>query len=135
MAERYRFGGAMAAARQQRPGLNTRSELAAALLSCRSALIGVAVFSGIINVLMLTGSFYMLVIYDRVIPARSIATLVGLTILAAVLFLFLGVIDIIRARILTRIGAALDRALSARVFDALVRLPLQVGTRTDGLQA
>ena len=119
----------------QSPLQPARSELAAALLACRGAFIGVAVFSGIINLLMLTGSFYMLEVYDRVLPSRSIPTLVGLTILAAAVFIFLGVIDVIRARVLARIGASLDEALSARVFDAIVRLPLKAGVRNDGLQS
>jgi ATP-binding cassette subfamily C protein len=112
-----------------------RSELAAALGACRAAFLGVAVFSGIINVLMLTGSFYMLEVYDRVLPSRSVATLVGLTVLAGTLFIFLGVIDFIRARVLVRIGASLDAALGERVFDAIVRLPLKAGMRNDGLQS
>ncbi|MEY3083632.1 MAG: hypothetical protein RJA94_3617, partial [Pseudomonadota bacterium] len=49
-------------------------------------LIGVAVFSGVINVLALTGAIYMLQVYDRVIPSRSIPTLIGLTVLLVLLF-------------------------------------------------
>src|SRR3954466_3517494 len=112
-----------------------RSELGAALRACRGAFIGVAVFSGIINILMLTGSFYMLEVYDRVLPSRSVATLVGLTILAATVFIFLGAIDLIRARVLVRIGASLDHSIGERVFDAIVRLPLKAGTRSDGMQS
>src|SRR3954452_12028339 len=52
---------------------------------CRGALIGVGVFSAVINVLYLTGSFYMLQVYDRVIPSRSVPTLVALSALACVL--------------------------------------------------
>ena len=39
--------------------------------------------SGMSNVLMLTGAFFMLEVYDRVLPGRSVPTLVGLVILAA----------------------------------------------------
>ena len=110
------------------------SELAAALESCRNALIGVGLFSGVCNVLMLTGAFFMLEIYDRVLPSRSVATLMALVFLVAVLFVFLGLLDTIRARLLTRIGAALDERLSGRVYDTLVRLPLRAGQRNDALQ-
>ena len=34
--------------------------------------------SGMSNILMLTGSFFMLEVYDRVLPSRSVPTLVGL---------------------------------------------------------
>src|SRR5262249_24897258 len=37
-----------------------RSELAAALRSCRRAFLSVALFSGVSNILMLTGAFFML---------------------------------------------------------------------------
>ena len=48
-----------------------RSELASALHDCRHALIGIVIFSGVMNILTLTGPLFMLQIYNRVIPARS----------------------------------------------------------------
>ncbi len=111
-----------------------RSELAQALSFCRSAFLSIGLFSGMSNILMLTGAFFMLQIYDRVLPSRSVPTLVALAILVAVLFAFLAIFDMIRSRILVRIGASLDHALSARVYDTIVRLPLQTGSRGDGLQ-
>ena len=111
-----------------------RSELAQALAACRGAFYGTAVISGMSNVLMLTGAMFMLEIYDRVLPSRSMPTLVGLLILVAALFAALGVLDAIRGRILVRIGGALDETLSGRVYDTLVRLPLRTGARNDGTQ-
>ena len=55
-------------------------------MSCRGALIGLGLFSASINILYLTGSFYMLQVYDRVIPSRSIPTLIALSVLAATLY-------------------------------------------------
>jgi PrtD family type I secretion system ABC transporter len=111
---------------------SARSELAAALASCRGAFIGTALISGMSNILTLTGAMFMLEVYDRVIPSRSMPTLIGLVILAAGLFTALGILDAIRGRILARIGGALDETLSGRVYDTLVRLPLRVGSRGDG---
>ena len=110
-----------------------RAELKAALARCRRAFLGVAVMSGLVNVLYLTGSFFMLEVYDRVIPARSIPTLVGLGVLALTLFLFQGAIEAIRSRVLARVGCALDERISARVFDVVVRAPLKGGAAGDGL--
>ena len=59
------------------PGVR-RSELGEALRACRSAFIGVGLMSCMINLLYLTGSIFMLEVYDRALPSRSVATLVGL---------------------------------------------------------
>jgi ATP-binding cassette subfamily C protein len=109
------------------------SELREALAACWHAFIGVALLSGLINILYLTGSFYMLEIYDRVLPSRSIPTLVALSILAVTLFAFQGILDVIRSRILVRIAASLDEQLSGRVYDIVVQLPLRTKLQGDGL--
>lgn len=111
-----------------------RSELGAAVRSCFGAFVGVGVMSLVINVLYLTGSFFMLEIYDRVLPSRSVPTLVGLVVLAGGLYVAQGILDLIRGRILVRVGSTLDEALSDRVYQIVVRHPLAVGDRHEGLQ-
>ncbi|GKQ51430.1 type I secretion system permease/ATPase [Bradyrhizobium sp. Ce-3] len=111
-----------------------RSELAEALRACRSAFVGVGLISCMINLLYLTGSMFMLQVYDRVLPSRSVPTLVGLVVIAAALYMAQGVLDLLRGRILGRVGTSLDEALNARVFDTIVRLPLLAGNRSEGLQ-
>ncbi len=122
--------------RQSRPGHlhQPRSELSVALAACRSAFVGTALISGMSNILMLTGAMFMLEVYDRVLPSRSMATLVGLVVLVAGLYTALGILDAIRARVLARIGGALDERLSGRVYDTLVRLPLRVSGHGEGNQ-
>src|SRR3954464_8297825 len=115
------------------PGVR-RSELGDALRACRGAFIGVGAMSCMINLLYLTGSIFILEVYDRVLPSRSIPTLVGLVILAGGLYIAQGVLDLIRGRVLGRIGTSLDEALNSRVFETVVRLPLMVGGRNEGLQ-
>jgi len=110
------------------------AELRQALSRCRHAWIGVALMSGMINLLYLTGSFFMLEVYDRVLPSRSVPTLVGLMVIAAFLYVVQGVLDVIRGRVLTRIGASLDETLATRVYDSLIRLPLKKRISGDGLQ-
>src|SRR6202042_3718418 len=100
----------------------------------RDAFIGVGVISFMINLLYLTGSLFMLEVYDRVLPSRSVPTLIGLAILAGGLYLAQGLLDLLRGRILGRIGTALDESLNRRVFETMVRLPLVSGSRNEGLQ-
>jgi ATP-binding cassette subfamily C protein len=111
-----------------------RSELAEALSVCRGTFIATGLMSGMSNILMLTGAFFMLEVYDRVLPSRSVPTLIGLVVLGGGLYVALGLLDMIRGRILVRIGNRLDEALSGRVYETIVRLPLKVGQRSDGLQ-
>ena len=108
-------------------------ELRAAVASCRAAFLGVAVFSGLINLLALTSSIYMLQLYDRVIPSHSVPTLVGLTILMLLLFAGYGVLDTVRSRVMSHIGLRIDRALRARVFELVLLLPLRAKS-SDSLQ-
>ncbi|MGX8008047.1 type I secretion system permease/ATPase [Mesorhizobium sp. ORM8.1] len=113
---------------------SARSELAAALTSCRSAFLAVGLFSGMLNLLMLAGSLYMLEVYDRVLPSRSVPTLVGISILLVILYCGQGFLDFVRTRVLVRIGGALDEALGHRVYTSMLRWPLKAGRESDNLQ-
>lgn len=110
------------------------SEVVKFLASCRQAFWGLGVFSGLSNILMLTASFFMLQVYDRVLPSRSVPTLLALLLLATVLYAFQGGLDLVRTRISGRIGRFLEETLGLRVFDAVVRLPLKTRGDGDGLQ-
>ena len=111
-----------------RPTQKRNSELSAALARCRHALIGIGVFTAAINLLQLTGPLFMLEVYDRVLPGRSVPTLVAISILALVMFAFQGLLDIVRSRVLVRIAASVDESLSQRVFDLATKLPLKAIT-------
>ena len=112
-----------------RPG--QKLKLASAeLKKLRGAFAGVAVFSGCINVLMLTGSIYMLQVYDRVLSSRSIPTLIGISLIVLAAFVIQGILDAVRSRMLARIGAQFDHNLSPTVFDMMRTLPLR-GARSD----
>ncbi len=114
----------MADARPQAPMVDTRAglaELAAARTLSRKALVVAFVFSAFVNLLMLTSPLYMLQVYDRVLISRSEETLLALSLLAAFMFLIMGLLDHARARIMARIGARLQSALDARVLSAAFR--------------
>jgi ATP-binding cassette subfamily C protein len=111
-----------------RPVTRSRSDLSVALAGCRHAFIGIGVFSAAINVLQLTGPVFMLEIYDRVIPGRSIPTLIGISLLALIMFGLQGVLDIVRSRVLVRIAASIDQKVSPRVYDVAAKLPLRAIT-------
>src|ERR1700735_642359 len=84
------------------------SEVAAALIACRRAFIAIAVCSGVSNLLILSGVLFMLEVYDRVLPSRSVPTLIALMILVTGLYAAQGAIEGIRRRILVRVGNSLE---------------------------
>lgn len=91
-----------------------------AVTACRKALKSVAVFSMFVNLLMLTGPFFMLQIYDRVLGSKSVPTLVALCVLVVVLYGFMAAIDILRTRILSRTAVRLDDTLASRTIDVVL---------------
>ncbi|MGI3169412.1 type I secretion system permease/ATPase [Pseudooceanicola sp. C21-150M6] len=92
----------------------------------------VGLFSFFGNLLLMTGPLYMLQVYDRVLGSRSIETLVAISVIAAFLFLIMGLLDAIRARVMSRAAARFQANLDARVFDAVVR---RSSTRQDQIAA
>jgi ABC-type protease/lipase transport system fused ATPase/permease subunit len=78
----------------------------------------------------------MLQVFDRVLSSRSEATLLMLTIIAGFMLLILGVLEVVRARVLVRTGVKLEGLLQGRVFAAVFERSLGApgATRTQALQ-
>ena len=85
----------------------------------------IAIFSGIVNILALTSSIYMLQVYDRVLSSRSIPTLIALSLAALWLYGVQAILDVIRTRMLVRISENVERDLASRVFRVIVEMPLR----------
>lgn len=79
--------------------------------------------SGIINILALTGAFYMMQIYDRALTSGSVPTLAAISALAIGLYFFQGLFDVIRSQILVRIGAHFDRKIAPAAHQVAVDMP------------
>ncbi|MDB5643892.1 MAG: prsD [Hyphomicrobiales bacterium] len=86
------------------------------LTRSKRALVAVAVFSAGINILILTGTIYMMQIFDRVLTGQSGATLFYLTLLALFLLSIYGLLELVRSRILVRLGTWLETFLSPVVL-------------------
>jgi ATP-binding cassette, subfamily C, bacterial len=106
-----------------------------ALAGYRGAFAAISAMSGVVNVLALTGSFYMLQVYDRVLTSHSIPTLVALSLLAISLYVFQGVLDVLRGQVLVRLGNHLDRQLMPQAHAAAVRSSLRGASRTTAMQS
>ena len=109
----------------------SRSELAGAIWALRRPFYIVGGFSFLINMLMLTPTFYMLQMYDRVLGSRNEMTLYMITLITVGLFILLAGLEFVRSRILVRVGAQFDAALNSRVFNAA----FETNLRTNGSNA
>jgi ATP-binding cassette subfamily C protein len=116
------------------PSARGASETRLALRRCAGGFVFVALFSGLINLLGLTGSLYMLQVYDRVLPSHSVPTLIVLSIAMVGLYVFYGLLDMVRQRLMIRIGKRFDRQLQPSVLALSLALPLRMGPEGNRIQ-
>ncbi|WP_231382199.1 type I secretion system permease/ATPase [Sphingobium indicum] len=114
---------------------DSESEIGSALRRFRFAIGQISIISAVLNILMLGGSFFMLLVYDEVLPSRSIPTLVGLLIIITIVYCFQGILDLLRSRAMIQIGALVDREVTPRVFDVITKMELRRREMPEGTQA
>jgi ATP-binding cassette subfamily C protein EexD len=102
-------------------------ELQTALRACRGSFLFAGFFSLFINLMMLAPALYMLQVYDRVLTSRSESTLLLLTLLLVMVVAVMGGLELVRSRILVRVGARLDVLLNERLFRAVFERRLRGG--------
>jgi PrtD family type I secretion system ABC transporter len=109
-----------------RPSEGTRSssgptELERVIKACRSACATCALFSLVINVLMLASPIYMLQVYDRVLTTGRMETLVMLTLMATIALAVMCALDALRTSITIRVGCWLNEQLGPAYLACAVR--------------
>ncbi|MBH8692240.1 ATP-binding cassette domain-containing protein, partial [Pseudomonas aeruginosa] len=109
-----------------------RNEILATLGRFRPALRSVALFTAVINLLMLAPSLYMLQVYDRVLGSGNHMTLLMLTLMVLGLYLLLGALEWVRSLVVIRLGGQLDMQLNQRIYDASFRASLERGEQAVG---
>ena len=110
------------------------SVITEAFKSLRSALVGIGGVSIVLNLLMLTGPLFMLQVYDRVLASGSVPTLLVLSSLVFVLFAFYGVLEVLRSRVLSRIGQRVDAQLSGVTYEISTTIPLIMGPKSTKMR-
>ncbi|NRB58149.1 MAG: type I secretion system permease/ATPase [Salinicola sp.] len=103
-----------------------KTDLQKALSNSRRAFLFILLFSLFINLMMLAPSIYMLQVYDRVITTRSPETLMMLTLVVVFLFVVMGSLELVRSRILVRVGNRLDMQINERLYQATFKRALLV---------
>lgn len=110
------------------------SRIAAILGKSRSAFTSILILSAALNVLLLGGALYMMLVYDVVLPAGSFPTLWGLLLIVILVYLFQAIIDIIRSRLLSRVSATIDHELGDDIFALVRQFAIERPGQGDSLQ-
>lgn len=88
-----------------------RTVLQSTLAECGSAFWTVAIFSFVINALMLATPLYMLQVMDRVLRSGKVETLLLLTLIAGAAVLIMSMLDTLRSSIAMRAGSWINDKL------------------------
>ena len=91
-----------------------------ALRACRTHFWYAGLFSGLINILYLVPSIFMLQVYDRVVPTRGGATLLVLTLILIVSLIVFALLDTVRMRLLLRASVRLERMAAPNILHRIL---------------
>ncbi|MBJ7539956.1 type I secretion system permease/ATPase [Marinomonas transparens] len=111
-----------------------QSLFAQVLSSLKSSAAYLGLLSFFINLLMLTGPLFMIQVYDRVLASSSIPTLMVIGGFALCMYVFFGILEGMRSRILARIGLWMDAKLSGLSFEASTKAPILLGSKSEKLR-
>jgi ATP-binding cassette, subfamily C, bacterial PrsD len=101
----------------------------------RSGVLALLLCGFFLNLLTFAGSIYMLLVYDSVLPSRSIASLVGLFVMLLVIYGFQYVFELIRSEASLGIANAVRDDLVQPMRYAMVNRSLKTGKADgDGMQ-
>jgi ATP-binding cassette subfamily C protein len=73
----------------------------------RPAIVTAILLSAFLNILVLSGSIYMMLVYDMIIPSRNSVSLIGLLIMLIVAYAFQTGLDVLRSDLLRKTAANL----------------------------
>jgi PrtD family type I secretion system ABC transporter len=93
-------------------------------------------FSLFINVLQLAYLLYMRLLFDKVMISRSMETLLYLTIGVIGAYIVMGVLEVIRSKLLVRVGVEFDQVVAQPIFTRMIDKSVTAGgpTHTQGLK-
>lgn len=108
----------MSVEQKQSGSNNGKSDLQLALKNMKKIFISLGIYSFFLNILMLAAPFYMLVVYDVVMPSKNMNTLLLVTAVTMVFFIGMWILDYVRSKLMIYASNKLDLLLNKRLFDA-----------------
>ncbi|MEP3232657.1 MAG: type I secretion system permease/ATPase [Hyphomicrobiales bacterium] len=110
--------------------VDNQNPISTAMKTLKSGFVAIALFSLVLNLLMLTGPLYMLQVYDRVLTSQNEDTLIALSLLLAGAFLVIGLLEFIRSRILSRLGTRFELDVGIPVLTSTMRRKVEGRAKT-----
>lgn len=103
----------------------SKDYLRTALRKSFDALLAIFIVSIIINIFVLNGSIYMMMVYDRALPSQNLATLFGLFGLSAIIYLAQAFFEVQRSAMLADIAAGLEYSINPLAIRAAHELSIR----------
>src|SRR5215831_8813526 len=83
---------------------------------CKTQLLLVGLFSGMVNLLQLTVSIYMMQIFDRVLTTHNVSTLLYLSLIAGTAILLLAILELSRNQVMQRLATWMEQKVAREGF-------------------
>jgi len=97
---------------------DSKSDLQIALKEMKGIFVSLGIYSLFLNILMLAAPFYMLVVYDLVMPSKNLNTLLLVTVLTIMFFAGMWILDYVRSKLMIYASNKLDLIMNQRLFNA-----------------
>ena len=91
---------------------------------------GIATF--LVNVFALVIGFFVMVVYDRIIPSNATTSLLGLFIGASVIIVLRYILELLKTYFLDYAGQRIEKKTSESVFDKIMRYDLLRAPKSNG---
>ena len=86
----------------------------------------------LVNLFALVIGFFVMVVYDRIIPSNALTSLVGLFVGASVIILLRYALELLKTYFLDYAGQTIERKTSESVFDKIMRYDLLRAPKSNG---
>ncbi len=106
-----------------------------ALSANRWSYVQVALAAAMANILGLTTSVFIMIVYDRVLPNEATESLIALTLGVGLALLFDFALKLLRAGFIDRAGQNADMSMGRRVFDQVLNIRMSSRTGSTGAMA
>ena len=86
----------------------------------------------LVNLFALVIGFFVMVVYDRILPANALTSLAGLFIGASVIIVLRYVLELLKTYFLDFAGQSIEKKTSESVFDKIMRYDLLRAPKSNG---